>query len=358
VSSLERWRFAPEPLADELLSSYLARAALLYGSTPYRFCAYHFSSTQLWNRDIDRSAPTHLLDQIAGLSGVDLAILRRGMLPRFFEFAKSRGTWPWVNGVGIYHRKRRRHGLAFCGHCLRENGYFRRAWRFSVVTMCAIHECSLRDGCPSCDAPLAPHRQTLQLNLCAECGADLRAGIVAEPNGSSLFSRLQVVLQPAFQGAPVILGGRLVDAADVLRGSRLLVGVLARAHLRRGAGEDIALLRTGASVGLERARVPARQALLAPLGRVLVSWPTSFQKVSSALEIRQTAFPLNLVLPTWLAEEVARLPPGNRWRFSAAKGTGSLASKLDAIESSGGARWRGERAKLLLGALRRSRHGL
>ena len=60
------WPIHYKPLPDELLSSWLVRLAHGHGLKVQTFCNLIFgNSQQVWNRDIDRLAPTWLLDQLS-----------------------------------------------------------------------------------------------------------------------------------------------------------------------------------------------------------------------------------------------------------------------------------------------------
>jgi hypothetical protein len=58
----------------------------------------------------------------------------------------------------------------FCPHCLRENGYFKRAWRHGLVTACARHSCELVDTCPSCSQTIDHGRPNA---FFCHCGQEL-----------------------------------------------------------------------------------------------------------------------------------------------------------------------------------------
>lgn len=184
------WPAHPKPLPDELLSSWIVRIARANGLKLQTFCDRVFGKErQLWNRDIDRSAPGWLLASLANHTGTLPDAARRTTLDvycgRLFHENKPSGQLRWILSIGIYHRTRRRFGLQFCPQCLAEDAepYFRTRWRVAVLTFCPWHQLHLHDRCPTCGAPITFHRRELgrprvtdpgPLSLCHSCNYDLR----------------------------------------------------------------------------------------------------------------------------------------------------------------------------------------
>lgn len=184
------WPAHPKPLPDELLSSWIVRIARANGLKLQTFCDRVFGKErQLWNRDIDRSAPNWLLATLAHHTGtLPDAILRTTLdvyRGRLFHASKLSGQLRWILPMGIYHRTRRHLGMQFCPQCLAEDEepYFRTRWRIAALTFCPEHKLHLHDRCPSCGAPIVFHRRELgrpevtdsgPLCLCHACDFDLR----------------------------------------------------------------------------------------------------------------------------------------------------------------------------------------
>ena len=184
------WPAHPKPLPDELLTSWIVRLARANGLKLQTFCDRVFGKEhQLWNRDIDRSAPTWLLASLARHTGTPIGTIRRMTLDiyrgRLYRQRSPTGQLRWILSAGIYHRTRRRFGIQFCPQCLAEDQepYFRTRWRVAVLTFCPKHNLCLHDRCPACNAPIAYHRRELgqpkiidtgPLCLCHTCDFDLR----------------------------------------------------------------------------------------------------------------------------------------------------------------------------------------
>jgi len=184
------WPAHPKPLDDELLSSWLVRTARANGLKLQTFCDRVFGKEhQLWNRDIDRSAPEWLLESMCEHTGTPLERVRRTTLDiyrgRLYRRRNAAGQLRWMLPVGVYHRTRRRFGMQFCPQCLADDQepYFRTLWRVATLTFCPSHRLCLHDRCPACEAPVIFHRRELgrpsitdsgALSLCHACDYDLR----------------------------------------------------------------------------------------------------------------------------------------------------------------------------------------
>lgn len=184
------WPAHPKPLDDELLSSWLVRTARANGLKLQTFCDTVFGKEdQLWNRDIDRSAPEWLQAAMSEHTGTSQERVRQTTLDiyrgRIYHRRNTTGQLQWILSAGIYHRTRRYFGMQFCPQCLAEDEepYFRTRWRVAALTFCAEHKLHLHDRCPSCAVPIAFHRRELGrpevtdpglLCQCNVCDFDLR----------------------------------------------------------------------------------------------------------------------------------------------------------------------------------------
>lgn len=192
------WPIHYKPLPDELLSCWLVRLAHGHGLKVQTFCNLIFGNhRQVWNRDIDRLAPTWLLDELSSRTGtspeaVFNTTLRayEGLLyPKF----RSSSVLQWILALKMYHRKREGYGLQFCPACLAEDSipYFRRSWRVAFNTVCTRHGIMLLDRCPKCGVAVAVHRLDMtaldgleigSVSYCYSCRFDLRDASRIEPS--------------------------------------------------------------------------------------------------------------------------------------------------------------------------------
>lgn len=335
-----RWPFPVAPIEDELLSSFLVRSAHQHGLSPHRFCAFHFPSAPVWNRDIDRSAPDLLLEEVARQAGLPLERVVRMTLRGANRATTSRnanGSAPWINSIGVYHRLRRRWGLQFCSDCLRDEAGLRRAWRMSFSVLCQRHQRLLQDACPCCDAPLAIHRQMFSIRLCYRCSSPLIQTmdvqhVLPAPLGHIL--RAQSRVERAFSRPTTTVGQQMVTCRELLDGARVLMTFLRAPPCERPQGP-----------ALEQTRVRDRALRLVRLEAVLASWPHDFSRFASEHHLSQRSFARH-ELPAWLAAVVEVLPAGSKRPNRGVRQHRTIDAKLAAIRRSA-PDWRTARAELL-----------
>lgn len=172
------WPWRPEPLPDELLSSWLRRVALGNSPKVHTFCNAVWPGLQIWNRDIDGMAPEVLLEALALGTGQPTSRVRQTTFSSLegvlFEHVRVTGPTQWVLPIGVYHRTRRRPGLQWCPSCLSADAspYYRLRWRLALASTCPQHGVVLVDRCHECSAPASPHRGADP--LCDRCFADRR----------------------------------------------------------------------------------------------------------------------------------------------------------------------------------------
>jgi hypothetical protein len=255
--SSQVWPAHPKPLPDELLSSWLVRIAQANGLKLQTFCDIVFGKEhQLWNRDIDRSAPHWLLASLAQHTQTPMSHVEQTTLTiyrdRLYRKHHCAGQLRWILSTGIYHRKRRRCGIQFCPQCLNDDDapYFRTRWRVAVLTFCPTHRILLHDRCPACLTPLAYHRRELGrpkvtetglLCLCHACDFDLRQANVAPyiPYDTSIQHMLgEIAVHIAGQNTDINLGH--LDALHQF--CKVMVSRRTSAHLAAHVAEALGIL--------------------------------------------------------------------------------------------------------------------
>ncbi|NWN84126.1 MAG: TniQ family protein [Halomonas sp.] len=175
------WALRVPLLADESLSSWLARAALRQGCDPLVLTGTLWPGWRVWTRDIDREIPITRMGPLVSASGMPSSEFQnaalRGICERVagYPLPENR-TWPWLLTLGS--RNRTRHGgQQCCPLCLAQDArpYYRRAWRLAWQVGCISHGVPLVDQCPACQAPIEPHRlvaEDTHLGQCARCRFD------------------------------------------------------------------------------------------------------------------------------------------------------------------------------------------
>lgn len=178
-----RWVVVPSLLPDELLSSWLLRAAAAQGSDPLDFTGAIWPGWRIWTVDPDRCLDAARLKPLLDGTGISAQAFEAASLSSVVrsitgQAVSIRTSMPWILTLG--HRNRRRNGgLQYCPRCLAEDGtpYFRRAWRFASHVGCSRHSEALHDHCWRCGSPVEPQRLQAtapHLATCASCGSDLR----------------------------------------------------------------------------------------------------------------------------------------------------------------------------------------
>lgn len=300
------WPIHPQPLPDELLSSWMIRVARGNGFKVHSFYAAHFGrERQIWNRDIDHHAPGWLLDCLEAHTGVQRSRLDAMTLRAFesvvFERFNETGNTRFLMPLSIFHRTRRAYGQQFCPLCLTEDKtpYLRRRWRLALAVACAQHGVLLQDRCGSCGSPLAPHRadmnttstfpQRSTLRQCGNCRGSIVAAAEQAPRETVDTQRcIDRVLDQGFATLPNQGAVYSHLYFDGLR--QLMIGLAALGALpgQRGSFEC-------AGIGDRLQRLPMAVALAG-------DWPNRFLGFCSQVKKPYAAFTKDASeIPYWLA---------------------------------------------------------
>lgn len=312
------WAFPIAPRQDELLSSWLSRSAFAHGQGTHVFCNYYLPGHAVWTRDVDRRPAADTLSRLSEVSGIPFQKLRGctlGAMAGFSRLGPGLGRWPWLLSAGVFHRKRRLHGLQFCPACLGAGPpYFRREWRLAFMSVCPVHGVPLLDACRACGEPLCPHRSLrYRVEYCHACERDLRDYPAAGTFATDA-SDLQRALLRAVFGGPVRWRGCDFPYADFLGTCRVLMGKLsgsATASCRSVFGLRGAGLPPDPASGreFEDMRLGERRLRIETLQAWMDEWPESVLYGARAMGLTQQSF-AHTVLPGALARVLARLRPG------------------------------------------------
>ena len=322
------WAFRLPPIEGELLSSCLARNARAHGTSPQRFLELFWPGEATWNRDLDRrpavlprrgAATADWSQEIAVHLGVSANEVRRATLQGWRETLgdarlPSHGDTPLLLSVGVYHRKRLRHGLQYCPECLGEGTpHYRRVWRLAFAVACREHGRALLDACPSCDAPVVPHRAAGSLTDCHACGFSLMraSGGRGAPDGTVKLQQSLIALLGTTDPVEAAQPRAARDAFDRVRA--LLAASTARPvqrALRDALGLGAVELAATPRLRFEQSRIAVRIACLETVAAWSARWPGSFRTGAAAASLTQRSF-ARVYLDEALAAEVARLPAGN-----------------------------------------------
>lgn len=230
------WTLRVPLLADESLSSWLARAALRQGCDPLALTGAIWPGWRVWTRDVDRDIPLARLGPLVKASGIPAAEFQQAALRGACERINGHPlpdnrTWPWLLALGT--RNRVRHGgQQCCPLCFAQDAapYFRRTWRLAWHVGCPLHGVPLIDGCPDCQAPIEPHRLVADdqhLSQCSRCRFDWRHTAYTPISQGTL--RFQQIADEVLQAEHAILGNKEVSASEWFAATAFLLGVVRRA---------------------------------------------------------------------------------------------------------------------------------
>jgi len=133
----------------------------------HTFCSLVFPKKDIWNRDIDKSVDSDILNILALKTATSYKTVFNTSLKAYegslFEKINPYGNTLWIMPLGIFHRTRRKFGLQLCTKCISEDTmpYYRRKWRLAFMTLCEIHKIHLIDKCPDCNEPIVFFRNEL-----------------------------------------------------------------------------------------------------------------------------------------------------------------------------------------------------
>lgn len=321
-----RWALPVPLLTDELLSSWLARAALAQGCDPLVLTGNLWPGWRIWTTDPDRGIGTDRLELLARVSGNAAATFERATLRAIASapadgLPEGRAVWPWILALGSRNRKRRG-GLQYCASCLAEDRrpYYRLGWRLAWHTACPRHGQVLRDSCPRCGGPVEPHRLSAQdghLAACARCKGDVRnAHKVNAPADALAFL---AAADEAVRRGKGAYGPVRLRCAEWFSLARYFVGLLRMAVMGKSdiltemfhAFDVDAAILDAPATGLVLELLPTREraVLLGAAWKVLEAGPDEFRRAArDAGASAQTLCEPRRKLPQCLENALSDLP--------------------------------------------------
>lgn len=329
-----QWAIHVPLLPDEIISSWLVRAALTQGCDPLVLTGDIWPKWRIWTQDADRFLVHERIKPLCAVSGIAKEVLRASTLyPVASQIAggnlPEKAVWPWMLTLGARNTKRRS-GLQYCPSCLAEDStpYYRLQWRFAWHVGCEKHGCALHDRCHVCDAPVELHRllaEDQQVSLCATCKADLRnASAKSCPAGALAFQRMANHVVAHGQG---LFQGCSIDAHLWFELVGFFEGVIRRAIRSRNENLTEFLHQLGvrlpgglpviAGAGIEMLRTHDRQKLVEGLYPLMMAGQDHFKLalMESGIAL-QTFCGKGESLPRLLIGMTSALPDKSRIRTS------------------------------------------
>ncbi len=330
------WPIHTQPVAGELLSSWMVRIAQGNRSKVYTFYASHFGrDREIWARDIDHFAPTWLIEELSVRTGCSLekihAMTLRSLETVVFTTFNEVGETKFILPLSVFHRKRRAFGQQFCVLCLSSDtvSYLRKSWRIGCNTICPEHQILLQDRCNYCSQPISPHRADINnsflfqertsMHRCVFCRKEFcvsTRSVTAEE--LEMQSKIDLVIEA---GYVEICPGTTIYSHLYLEGIRILMSGLSKL----GAPDFDKLKFEHATAGQRLIR------LLAAF-RLLENWPENFLKYCSDKKAPYSAFCPNLSeTPYWLSSIFRK----NLFKRYAPVSNAEFTSIIDVVEKSG-----------------------
>lgn len=322
-----RWALMPALLPDELISSWLLRAAMRFGCAPKALCQQIWPSWRFWTTDPDRGFDDERLTSLMEASGVSANALQsaslRGIAERVIRQPRpDKMTWAWILTLGT-RGKTRQGGLQYCPRCLGEDEtpYYRLHWRFAWHVGCQEHACALHDRCWQCAAPLEPHRlgpEDGDIATCGRCKADLRAAPYAGVIGGAM--AFQRMADHALHSGHGMVLGEAAEAPDWFEVAHFITGLIRNAYRSMGhnalsnliiemSGQNPQNLPIEPGTNLERLSNQDRQWVLAIIDRFMtIPCDDLVQSLHQTGVSRQAFCPKHVPTPPLIAELASRLP--------------------------------------------------
>lgn len=325
-----RWAVPVPLLPDEIVSSWLVRAALAQGCDPLVLTGEVWQKWRIWTQDADRLHADDRLEPLVPLSGITKEMLGAASI---YPIASriyggnppGKAVWPWMLATGAINTKRHG-GIQYCPSCLAEDAkpYFRIQWRFAWHTCCEKHGSVLRDRCHVCNATVEYHRLQAEdgnVAVCATCKADLRNS--STNPGDANAGSFQSVADDAFRHGYGCFHNQIITVQEWFELAGFFVSMLRRAH-RGSAGSMCDFLHrlgvrlldglpTASGGGIEMLRHDDRQKLLIPLWQIMISKEERFESALSTSGLSLQGFSAEHgKLPMLLAKMATSLPDKHR----------------------------------------------
>lgn len=233
-----KWPVPVYPLPDELLSSWLVRAALAHGCEPLSMTSSLWPDWRAWTMDIDRRLDGNRLASLSMSSGLTTdEIGGMTLVPHLegvvFPNGQAPALLPWVIAMGSRNRQHKM-GVQCCPSCLHASEpYFRWTWRLAWHTCCPLHQCELIANCPSCHTPIQFHRicaQAPHIGICFFCGFDLRS--LDPPQASPHQLAFQEMATHIFERGSIDWGSNSMSSVGWFALTKMLLNLLRRSVAR------------------------------------------------------------------------------------------------------------------------------
>lgn len=180
----------PQPLEDELLSSWITRVALEHKRQLSIFLTLFVKKegSQISRTDIDFLYDEKLYEALVNKSNLtkeDIFKMSLRSEEGYLYSCSVNSLYP-PNEIRKLVDKRNHYGLMYCPRCLAEDKipYFRKKWRYQFYNVCTRHQIFLTDRCWVCYERInfSKIKHNKNLAVCSKCEKDL---------STTLFTKIQ-----------------------------------------------------------------------------------------------------------------------------------------------------------------------
>lgn len=309
------WPIHPQPLEDEILSSWMIRLAHANRFKVHDFYKLYFGNDkQIWTRDIDHLAPNWLINGLSAHTGVPIDRVKNMALRSYegfiFEKYNLTTTIRGILPLGIYHRTRKFYGQQFCPACLAEDKipYFRKKWRVAYINTCNFHNIFLHDRCPHCQQPIMPHRSDMKekvylphnidIRFCSICSGSIIECCTKTPSPIEL--NLQKKIFNSIEHGAITFAQSWLFSFIFLEGLRAILNGFVRAERQLG---KLYLNK----FELEKSDIHIRTTILKKGSYLLDSWPDKFINYCKIIKQPYSNFVSknsNGAAPFWICQQI------------------------------------------------------
>lgn len=181
----------PQPLEDELLSSWLTRVAIEHRRQLPIFLTLFVKKegNQVSRRDLDFIFDEKFLENLASKSNLKKEDIFKMSLrsEEGYLFSCNDCLYPPLQ-IRKLADKRTHNGLMYCPKCLSEDKipYFRKKWRYEFYNACPKHKVFLTDRCWRCYEKInfAKIKHFKEICICHKCEKDFRENLVIKINSN------------------------------------------------------------------------------------------------------------------------------------------------------------------------------
>jgi hypothetical protein len=181
----------PQPLEDELLSSWLTRVALEHKRQLSIFLTLFVKKegNQVSRRDLDFIFDEKFLENLANKSNLKKEDIFQMSLrsEEGYLFSCNDCLYPPLQ-IRKLTDKRTHNGLMYCPKCLAEDKipYFRKKWRYQFYNACPKHKIFLTDRCWRCYEKInfTKIKHLKEICICHKCEKDFRENLVIKINSN------------------------------------------------------------------------------------------------------------------------------------------------------------------------------